>query len=302
MYNQPPSQPQPQYNPFEPHAPPPNNNQVPYNQPPQTLGQPNPYANQQNMAHQPNPIPAYDPYAQGSNTNQTGIDPYNDNGLSSKLSTDSRMGFIRKVYGILCAQLCLTAGYLIVVTRDPQSFQRFYQNHLPLVFVAIFIYMITLYAIGCYKSVARKVPLNYILLFLFTASMSFICGVSVSFSEPQDVMIAAIMTCSIVIGLTAYAVTTKTDFSYCNAFMWGLVICVLCATFLSIFIHSRLLSIWISALVVLLLCVFIIYDTQLIIGKHSLKYSIDDYVFAAMVIYIDIMRLFLEILKILGKK
>jgi FtsH-binding integral membrane protein len=45
---------------------------------------------------------------------------------------------------------------------------------------------------------------------------------------------------------------------------------------------------------------YIIYDTQLIIGKKANKFSIDDYVFAAMCIYIDIVRLFLYILRIMG--
>ena len=46
---------------------------------------------------------------------------------------------------------------------------------------------------------------------------------------------------------------------------------------------------------------YIIYDTQLILGQFGLKYKIDDYVIAALNLYIDIIYLFIKILEIVGK-
>ena len=40
---------------------------------------------------------------------------------------------------------------------------------------------------------------------------------------------------------------------------------------------------------------------QLIAGKVGLAYEVDDYILAALELYIDIIRLFLEILRIVGK-
>ena len=48
---------------------------------------------------------------------------------------------------------------------------------------------------------------------------------------------------------------------------------------------------------------YIIYDTQLIIGgkhKRCAQLSIDEYIYAAMILYLDIMRMFLELLRLLG--
>ena len=45
----------------------------------------------------------------------------------------------------------------------------------------------------------------------------------------------------------------------------------------------------------------LIYDTQLVIGKFGREYEIDDYIFAALAIYIDIINLFSFILRLLGK-
>jgi FtsH-binding integral membrane protein len=44
--------------------------------------------------------------------------------------------------------------------------------------------------------------------------------------------------------------------------------------------------------------IYIIYDTQLIVGEKSEKFSIDDYIFASVCLYVDIIRMFLYILRI----
>ena len=50
--------------------------------------------------------------------------------------------------------------------------------------------------------------------------------------------------------------------------------------------------------------VYIIHDTQLIIGGANKKYQIapDDYVLAALTLYLDIINLFLYLLSLLNKK
>lgn len=57
---------------------------------------------------------------------------------------------------------------------------------------------------------------------------------------------------------------------------------------------------------ILVFVVYIIYDTQLIMGemgghkKH--QFSVDDYAFAALNLYLDLINLFLHLLHLLGKK
>ena len=47
--------------------------------------------------------------------------------------------------------------------------------------------------------------------------------------------------------------------------------------------------------------IYLIYDIQLVIGKFGREYEIDDYIFAALAIYIDIINIFSFILSLLGK-
>ena len=47
--------------------------------------------------------------------------------------------------------------------------------------------------------------------------------------------------------------------------------------------------------------IYLVYDTQLIMGKFGEAYSVDDYIFATLEIYMDIVRLFLMILRIVSR-
>lgn len=44
---------------------------------------------------------------------------------------------------------------------------------------------------------------------------------------------------------------------------------------------------------------YIIYDLQMIMGDKAVKISPEEYIFAALSLYVDIVRIFLELLKIL---
>lgn len=48
--------------------------------------------------------------------------------------------------------------------------------------------------------------------------------------------------------------------------------------------------------------VYLIVDTQLIIGGKNRELTMDNYVLGAVLLYVDIIQLFIQILKILGKK
>lgn len=129
---------------------------------------------------------------------------------------------------------------------------------------------------------------------LFSGSMT-------AFLEADLVIIAAVLTAVIVFALTLYACTTKTDFTMCGGFLFMMCIGLIGATILSMFWQNRILQIIITYGGALLFGVYLIYDTQLICGKHSHKLSVDDYVLGAMMLYIDIIQLFIYILRILGE-
>ena len=170
-----------------------------------------------------------------------------------------------------------------------------------LAFGLIFVTVLVQIAIFCCRDAARKVPLNYILLFIFTACESFILAVICS-SYPSGVVLqAAGATAAVTIALTAYACTTKTDFTICGGLMF-----ILSMVIFTLIIAMMFLSFaawWhplVSALLIVFYGLFLIYDTQLIAGGRKHELSLDDYVIGALIIYVDIIVMFLQILRVLG--
>ena len=111
-----------------------------------------------------------------------------------------------------------------------------------------------------------------------------------------------ILTAAIVIGLTVYAMTTKTDFTMCGGCLFAaLFLFVAFGILLAIFgIHTKFLYMVICLIGSLIYSIYLVYDTQLTMGKGAYKYEIDEYVWAAVNLYIDIIEIFIYILRILG--
>lgn len=114
--------------------------------------------------------------------------------------------------------------------------------------------------------------------------VSFITGLT----DPVTVLIAGGLTAAITISLTIYAFTTKTDFTTCGGFLFVCVTVLIIGGIIGIFIKNRWLKLILSILGVLIFGLYLIFDTQLLTGENKHAFSIDDYIIAAMFLYIDI--------------
>ena len=213
-------------------------------------------------------------------------------------SPNIRLNFIRKVYLILSAQLIFTAGS-ITYTATNENSVVFFKNSIGLLNVSLVVYLICTYSLFCYRSVARSVPINYILLAICTMAMSFSVCFSVAFAEPMLVLIAGVLTATVVVALTIYAFTTKTDFTLCGGLLFVCGLLFIFGTLLGLLIPGKGYQILMSCLGCVLFGVYLIFDTQLVVGGKNYQLEIDDYVIGALCLYIDIVRLFLEILRLL---
>jgi len=103
------------------------------------------------------------------------------------------------------------------------------------------------------------------------------------------------------IGITTYAFTTKTDFTVCAPalFVIGFTFAFLLPFF---FMWTRTLHLIYAGLGVILFSFYLLFDTQLIMGGKRYEVDIDDYILAAMILYLDIINIFLYLLRLLGNK
>lgn len=180
---------------------------------------------------------------------------YND--LSDK---EVRLGFVRKVYGILSIQILFTALFTLIPFLSP-SFRLFMTKNVGLLYTLLVVGLVIECALVCCISVARKVPLNYILLFTFTATEAYIVSFIASQYNPKIVLIAAFMTAGITVGLTAYAYYAKTDFTVLGGIMVciGVALCIF-GLFALIF-RSELLNTVYCALGVIAFSIWLVIDS-----------------------------------------
>jgi len=230
----------------------------------------------------------------------------NDSGVAQMLSdgvpVDVRAGFIRKVYMLLAVQLLLTAA---IAAPIASADQQWVLAHRQLCNAAMMGSIAAVIGVGCCcQEVARKFPQNYLFLFFVTACEAVMVGFVCAAYTGQSVLLAAGMTSGIFLGLSMYAMTTTTDFTGMGGYLSAAITGLLMILLFGMFFPSPFLQTLIGGCGAILFSFYIVYDTQLIVGgKHSKnQFSVDDYVFAALNIYLDIINLFLYILSLFGDR
>lgn len=214
-----------------------------------------------------------------------------------------RSGFIQKVYGILFCQLLLTTlvATPFVTNEGLKNWVKFHGG--PIVLLAFVANIMFLFAMicpcGCEKNM-RTYPTNYLLLGGFTFTEGILVGVISAKYTAASVVAAFCMTAFLVGGLSLYAMTTKSDFTDMGGYLFAVMLAFTCFGFMLMFVGGPLIHKIYCFFGILLFSMYLIYDTQLIMGKGELAIGVDDYVFAALQLYIDIVQIFLYILQLFG--
>ncbi|XP_034241369.1 protein lifeguard 1 isoform X2 [Thrips palmi] len=211
-----------------------------------------------------------------------------------------RRGFIRKVYSILMAQLVVTTSIIAIFTYHEPTKTYVRQNKA--VFWSSFGVMFAcLICMACCTSVRRKAPMNFIFLGIFTLAESFMLGCAASSFRSEEVVMAAGFTAVVCFALTIFALQTKWDFTVLGGALFAGVIILLIFGIVVAFIPGKAATIAYASCGALLFSVYLIYDTQMMMGgKHKYSISPEEYIFAALNLYLDIINIFIYILSIIG--
>jgi len=237
-----------------------------------------------------------------------------DKGLSGISETSVRHGFIQKVFGILSVQLTVTfviAGLITaysdqLVTRDPALCST-------LIIVSSIVAIAMMFTFICCPHTMRESPKNYILLSIFTIAESVLVGFVCAQYQVQSVLIVLGVTAVIVTTLMGFACQTTYDFTgwmpYFVVFSMVLMCFGLILSLSSMFGASgpalQTMQLVYAALGSLLFSGYIVLDTQMIVGgakNQKYKMSIDDYCMAAILLYVDIIQLFMFLLELFGNR
>ncbi|XP_040900956.1 glutamate receptor, ionotropic, N-methyl D-aspartate-associated protein 1b (glutamate binding) [Toxotes jaculatrix] len=220
-----------------------------------------------------------------------------DFGLDNK---SIRRAFIRKVFLVLTAQLMVTFAFVAVFTFVAEV-RMFVMVNTWTYFVSYAVFFASVCAISCCGSIRRKHPWNLVALSILTLSMSYMVGMIASFHDTDSVVMAVGITAVVCFTVVIFSLQTKYDFTSCYGVLFVCLIVLIFFGILCIIIRDKILHIVYAGLGALLFTCFLAVDTQLLLGNKELALSPEEYVFAALTLYTDIINIFLYILAILGR-
>ena len=205
---------------------------------------------------------------------------------------NERKQFIVKVYAICGTQILISTLLTVLAFVTPLG--EWMKKHSYLHLVAMVVGICIFCYIACFKNASRKVPQNYILLFAFTFVWSYMVAGFCSWYNPESVVAAATLTTVMFVGLTAYACCSKSEeLEYCWAAGAVLSFLLLPAILFAILFGAYT---FLYVLVIVLCSIYIIYDTKLIMEYLEP----DEYIIGALILYVDLINLFLYILALFG--
>lgn len=197
-------------------------------------------------------------------------------------------------------QLLLTFGF-ICVFKFHEPTKMWAVHNLWAFWVAFGILFITMLSMACCETVRRTAPTNFIFLGLFTLAQGFLLGMTTIRFSTDEVMLGVGLTAVICFSLTLFAFQTKWDFTVMGGVLFVGVILLLLLGIVGMFWPGKTMSLIYGSIGALIFSVYLIYDTQLMMGgKHKYSISPEEYIFAALNLYLDIVNIFIYIMTIIG--
>ncbi|KAI9743376.1 MAG: hypothetical protein M1818_003222 [Claussenomyces sp. TS43310] len=222
-------------------------------------------------------------------------DDFKFGGSVAEATIDIRMQFVRKVYAILTVQL-LATGILSSVSFFSSTYKNWIQSNQWMMWTSLF-GAIGFMLLTYWKR--KSYPTNLLFLTGFTGFEAYSVSVIVSFYQSRIVLQAVLLTAGLFIGLTLFACQSKYDFTSWAPYLFGgLWILIMFSFMVAFFPGGRTVELVYSGVAALLFSAYILVDTQLIM-RH---YHVEEEIAAAISLYLDIINLFLAILRILNNQ
>ncbi|EDW29361.1 GL18462 [Drosophila persimilis] len=209
------------------------------------------------------------------------------------------LGNTLKCIQLDCMLLATTAILAIFVTNEDAKSWLYRNSWIVIVAIAATLVILIM---CCYcPFLFRKKPINYILLMIFVAGESILISFISMRYLPSQVLMAIGYTALLVVALALFARFAPCDFTGCGPYLLIFCLVLFVMAIVMFFYRSFWLLILFCSLGILVFSLYLVVDIQMMIGgKHKNQYDEEDYILAALSIYIDIIQLFYYILLLLG--
>ena len=238
--------------------------------------------------------PVYDNTIDNNINNYTSFDQFKDKRLRKK--------FVRKTLFTFSLSLFTTLGFCIGFKNIP-TIDTFVKSEVgeALYILSVSTTFLTMFVCLCCEDLLRKTPSKYIIYSLFVLAVSYSLGISSLYIKDDVLYISIIITTGTTISLILYSFIATTDFTEYYTYLVAIFMCLIFIGIVNIFFNNTIIQVIISGGGVLVFACFIVFDMQMILGQKHIKYkySIDDFILAAMSLYLDVINMFLYIIQFL---
>ncbi len=203
-----------------------------------------------------------------------------------------RATLVRRTYSLVLAGVLVTMLGVAFASTQPALLQ-FAALHPFIMFIATFVPLMAA------QAMRDRFPVNIGLTFAFTFAEGVFLAPFLLMMEQRTPGItgqAALLTGSTFAVLTGYAFVSRRDFSAWGGFLITGLWVLIAASLLTFFFPSTGASLWIAGVGTLLFSGLLVFDTW----RLRNVYGPNDYVLAAVQIYLDLLNLFLFIIRLLG--
>ena len=205
-----------------------------------------------------------------------------------------RATLVRRTYAVVFLGIIITcAGAAFAMTQP--SLMNAVAAHPFITMIAVFAPLILV------MRAPRAFPQNVILTGLFTFAEGIFLApllVVAERTQPGVTGQAAMITLGTFGALTAYVTFSRRDFSAWGSFFTIGLFVLLITSIINFFVRSQAMGLYLSGVAVFVFGGLLVFDTWRIL--KSGQYGEDDYVAAAVQIYLDLLNMFLAVLSLLG--
>lgn len=204
-----------------------------------------------------------------------------------------------KVYSILSLQL-LVATCLVAFLTLNEGANEYFRSPTGLIwlYVCLAVGFVTYLVLICVECARRSFPINFIILIILTLAYGMMAAIAASQYETSIVLCAIGATAVSTIVIMLLAKYSPFDITTC-----GCALCILSIVHLLIALvlvamiplaglNVSVVNVIIASLGVFIVSLYLMYDTQLIMGGRSAELSPEEYILGAVMLYVDIIHLF----------
>ncbi len=229
---------------------------------------------------------------------------YNTPNINKFDDRNIRIGFRNKVLGIVSIQLLCMIGICALFMENTKMKDLMNGPHQTLLYItAVICTFATLILIMCNERFRYHYPENYVMLALFTASLSYTVALVCTQYQTNTVLYAATATIGVCVVLIIYAIRTKNDFTMIGGGLASALSILIILGFIGLFVHDSIYNYIYSGFGAFLFSLYLIYDVQMVSsGNHKYKLEPDDYIMGAIAIYLDIVNIFIDLLNMTNSR